>query len=45
MPGGSARKLLNGVFDSPDVPVTPASLYLEQLRERVGPRALKDIGY
>jgi hypothetical protein len=45
MPGGSAEKLPNGVFDSPDVPVAPASLYLEQLRERLGPQAVKNIGY
>ncbi len=34
-----------GTFDSPGVPVTPASLYLEQLRERLGDTALKNIGY
>jgi len=45
MPGGNGEKLPNGVFDSPNVPVTPASLYLEQLRERLGPGAAKNIGY
>jgi hypothetical protein len=45
MPGGSEEKLPNGVFDSPGIPVAPTSLYLEQLRERLGPRAVKNIGY
>lgn len=35
----------SGIFDSPDAPVTPASLYLEQLRERLGDKALANIGY
>lgn len=34
-----------GIFDSPGVQVVPASLYLEQLRERLGDRALANIGY
>ena len=34
-----------GVFDSPGVPVAPASLYLAQLAERLGPGALAAIGY
>jgi F5/8 type C domain len=34
-----------GVFDSPGVPVTPASLYLAQLAERLGPGALAALGY
>jgi hypothetical protein len=44
---GSAKgeKLASGIFDSPDTPVTPGSLYLEQLKERLGPEALKNIGY
>jgi hypothetical protein len=45
MPGGNGEKLPNGIFESLDRPVTPASLYLEQLRERLGPRAVKNIGY
>ena len=32
-------------FESPGVSVTPPSLYLEQLRERLGARALRNIGY
>ena len=35
----------SGTFDSPGAPVTPSSLYLEQLRERLGDRALVNIGY
>jgi len=34
-----------GIIDSEDKPVAPASLYLEQLKERLGPQALKNIGY
>jgi len=34
-----------GVSDSPGRPVTPQSLYLAQLAERLGPQALKNIGY
>ena len=34
-----------GVVDSPGKPVTPQSLYLTQLGERLGPKALKNIGY
>jgi hypothetical protein len=34
-----------GIVDSPGVPVTPPSLYLAQLAERLGPQALKNIGY
>jgi hypothetical protein len=35
----------DGVFDSTGKPVEPTSLYLEQLRERLGDAALKNIGY
>jgi hypothetical protein len=34
-----------GVIDSPGVPVEPKSLYLQQLCERLGPKALTAIGY
>jgi len=34
-----------GIIESPNKPVQPASLYLEQLRERLGPAALVAIGY
>jgi hypothetical protein len=32
-------------FESPGVPVTPASLYLQQLRDRLGEAAIENIGY
>jgi hypothetical protein len=38
-------KLPSGIFDSPGAPVSPKSLYLEQLKERLGPQALANIGY
>ena len=37
--------LPEGTFDSRNVPVAPKSLYLTQLLERLGPVALKNIGY
>jgi hypothetical protein len=46
MPGGDSKAPLpNGIFDSPERPVAPASLYLAQLRERLGNQAVKNIGY
>ena len=45
MPFGHEPKLPEGIFDSHGTPVVPASLYLAQLRERLGPLALKNIGY
>ena len=33
------------LFESPGAAVTPASLYLAQLRDRLGPAALTNIGY
>ena len=35
----------SGIFDEPNATVLPASLYLEQLRERLGETALKNISY
>jgi hypothetical protein len=35
----------NAIFDSPGKMVEPPSLYLHQLRDRIGPDALRDIGY
>jgi hypothetical protein len=35
----------NGVFDSLGKMVVPSSLYLQQLRDRIGPEALANIGY
>ena len=44
-PGTSTPLLPNGIYDSYGTPVTPSSLYLEQLLERKGPQAVIDIGY
>jgi hypothetical protein len=44
-PFGSGPLLAEGVKDSPGKHVTPESLYLAQLAERLGPRALENIGY
>ena len=38
-------KLPEGIVDSPGSAVAPQSLYLTQLAERLGPQALKNIGY
>jgi hypothetical protein len=35
----------NGIFDSLGIPVHPFSLYLQQLRDRLGPDAVRNIGY
>jgi hypothetical protein len=43
--GGKGRATGDGTFDSPGVPVAPSSLYLAQLCERLGPQALRNIGY
>jgi hypothetical protein len=45
MPGTNQPILPSGEFDSPGAPVSPASLYLAQLRQRLGPDAVKNIGY
>jgi len=37
--------LPQGIVDSPGKAVKPGSLYLEQLLRRLGPKALKNIGY
>jgi hypothetical protein len=44
-PGGDGTLLPNGIFDSPGTPVTPGSLYLAQLKQRLGTVALRRIGY
>jgi hypothetical protein len=44
-PGGDGTLLPNGIYDSLGTPVTPSSLYLEQLRERLGNQSLVNIGY
>jgi hypothetical protein len=43
---GSTRPPLDpAIIESENKPVLPRSLYLEQLKERLGPSALKNIGY
>ncbi|MGN6727621.1 MAG: hypothetical protein ACTHLZ_17010 [Tepidisphaeraceae bacterium] len=44
-PAPSGDILPQGVIDSPGKPVSPKSLYLTQLRARLGPDAVKNIGY
>ena len=44
-PGPEVPMLLQGIIESQGTPVAPASLYLEQLKERLGQQALKNIGY
>jgi len=44
-PFGSAPSLPEGIKDSHGTPVTPRGLYLAQLAERLGPQAVKNIGY
>jgi hypothetical protein len=43
--GAVAVPLQPGIIDSPGTPAKPQSLYLEQLSERLGKSALKNIGY
>jgi len=44
-PGGNGTLLPDGIFESTGKHVTPASLYLAQLCDRLGPAALTNIGY
>ena len=44
-PFDSAPNLAGGTVDSHGTHVTPQSLYLTQLAERLGPQAVKNIGY
>jgi len=44
-PFGKGPNLAEGIVDSQSAPVTPHSLYLAQLAERLGPEAVKNIGY
>ena len=37
--------LPEGIYDSHNMPVTPSSLYLAQLQERLGKQAISNIGY
>jgi len=43
--GSMGAAMGDGTFDSTGTPVTPRSLYLAQLCERLGPQALANIGY
>jgi hypothetical protein len=45
MPFGKTPKLPEGTYDSHGTAVAPASLYLAQLRERLGAQAVKNLGY
>ncbi len=38
-------RMRNGIFDSPGKMVTPSRLYLQQLRDRLGADAIRNIGY
>ena len=38
-------RIPNGIFDSPGKMVHPSSLYLQQLRDRLGSDAVRNIGY
>jgi hypothetical protein len=44
-PFGAGPNLPEGIVDSHGIPVTPRSLYLTQLAERLGPQSAKNIGY
>lgn len=44
-PFDSEPPLPEGILDSHGTPVTPKSLYLAQLAQRLGPQAIKNIGY
>ena len=43
--GPKGPPLPQGIIESPGKPVLPASLYLQQLQQRLGPAALTAIGY
>ena len=44
-PFGQGPNLPEGIKDSHGAPVAPQSLYLAQLAERLGPQAVRNIGY
>ncbi len=44
-PFGSGPNMAAGTIDSPQVAVAPQSLYLAQLKQRLGAGALRNIGY
>lgn len=45
MPFEKEPLLPEGIYDSYAVPVTPKSLYLAQMKERLGEKAVENIGY
>ena len=45
IPFDSIPYLPEGIYDSHNIPVTPTSLYLAQLYQRLGKQALTNIGY
>jgi hypothetical protein len=45
MPFNKEPVVPEGIYDLPGKKVTPGSLYLAQLSERLGKQALKNIGY
>ncbi|HEV2968529.1 MAG TPA: hypothetical protein VGY55_00990 [Pirellulales bacterium] len=42
---GSGPKMPEGIYDSHGTRVAPVSLYLEQLSERLGPEARRNVGH
>ena len=44
-PFDKTPELPGGIVDSPDKEVAPKSLYLAQLAQRLGPQAVKNVGY
>jgi hypothetical protein len=44
-PFNTSPMLSPGISDSQDIPVSPQSLYLAQLTERMGVQAIKNLGY
>jgi hypothetical protein len=44
-PLGSSAVPPDGIFESSGIPVSPSSLYLAQLCDRLGPQAVTNIGY
>lgn len=44
-PGSNGTPVPNGIYESLGTPVTPGSLYLAQLKQRLGTCALNAIGY
>jgi hypothetical protein len=44
-PHNSGPDLPEAIYDSWDKPVQPRSLYLQRLSDRLGPQAVKNIGY